>query len=177
MYAHCTVRSAQPGLLNRCVRRHKVAIVVASVASVCLVNSAHLYWPLHFCVCLYISVCLLSCELYIHRCVRRDKVAIVVGSVTSVSGSITASPRLALIMPIYSPGPAQWEHCIACNTMLSALSSFHFGVESVVVYCASILLTLMCCTAINTLCTFLEPLSSLYYIDTYICLSVSTIAP
>ena len=87
------MHSAQPGLLNRCVRRHKVAIVVASVASVCLVNSAHLYWPLHFCVCLYISVCLLSCELYIHRCVLRDKVAIVVGSVTSVSGSITASPR------------------------------------------------------------------------------------
>ena len=165
----CTLHSAQPGLIHRCVRRHKVAIVVASVASVCLVNSAHLYWPLHFCVCLYISVCLLSCELYIHRCVLRDKVAIVVGSVTSVSGSITASPRLALIMPIYSPGPAQWEHCMACNTMLSALS--------VVVYCASILLTLMCCTAINTLCTFLEPLSSFYYIDTYICLSVSTIAP
>ena len=59
-----------------------------------------------------------SCELYLymcsmhtageHRCVSSGhKVAIVVASVTSVSGSITASPRHALIMPIYSPAPAQ----------------------------------------------------------------------
>ena len=50
--AQCTTRSNS----QVCVRRHNVAIVVASVASVCLVNSAHLYWPLHFCVCLYTSV-------------------------------------------------------------------------------------------------------------------------
>ena len=59
---------------------------------------------LHSSVFVLHSASMLSCA---HLCSAPPCGGNCVVSVTSVSGSITASPRHALIMPIYSPAPAQ----------------------------------------------------------------------
>ena len=150
---------------HRCVSSmHKVAIVVASVTPVSGFTLCVLWCdtPVLACVCLYTCICVHTVLWTEHRCVGRHKVAIVVASVTSVSGSITASPRHALIMPIYSPGPAQWGHC-----------TVHNATQWKLVQCTGVLSPLL--VHCNVLTSVLHPLSVFEFCSVLHCTLAGTL--